>query len=111
MKPQKATPINTPIEKPKLTPKELAARAEERKRRAEIKRALIANEDRPAKLRRIGMERIKKAVNTIRLIGNLAAYKPTDEQIDKIMEALGGACAAIDARLRGTRKSDVDFNL
>lgn len=110
--PAKATKTATPItEKPRLTPAQIAKRNEERKARAEHKRLLIANEDKPAKLRRIGNDRLKKACNGIRLIGNLAAYKPTDEQIDKIMEALGSSCAAVDARLRGTRRDNVDISL
>lgn len=68
-------------------------------------------ETRAEKLVRLAEKRITKAVNTIRLIGNLAAYKPTDPQVDKMMEALGEACARVDARLRGTRKADEKFSL
>lgn len=68
-------------------------------------------ETREDKLKRLGMARVKKACNTIRLVGNLAAYKPTDEQIDAIMEQLGSSCAAIDARMRGTKRTEVNFTL
>ncbi|MDR5730670.1 MAG: hypothetical protein RB191_24940 [Terriglobia bacterium] len=71
----------------------------------------VMPETREDKLRRLAIKRVNKAVNSIRLIGNLAAYKPTDEQVDKIMEQLGETCARIDARLRGTKKDAAAFTL
>jgi len=59
----------------------------------------------------IGTKRVNRAVKSIQLIGNLAAYKPKDEQVDKICQALAEACQLLEARLRGTIRKDVDFTL
>lgn len=68
-------------------------------------------ETREEKLRRLASKRVAAAATKIRLIGNLSAYRPTDEQVDKIMEALGECCARIDARLRGSKKDIDPFSL
>lgn len=68
-------------------------------------------ETREQKLIRLATKRVVKACRYIRFVGNLSAYKPTDAQIDKMMEALGESCARVDARLRGTRKDDIKFDL
>jgi two-component sensor histidine kinase len=83
-----------------------------RKRKpAVIEEVEVTKETREDRLIRLAHARVKKAMNAIRLIGNLSAYKPTDEQVDAIMEALGDSCARIDARLRGTKKDVVPFTL
>lgn len=69
------------------------------------------NETKEMKLSRLGAARVQSATTRIRLVGNLAAYKPTDPQIDKIMTALGEACARVEARLRGTRAETTAFSL
>lgn len=68
-------------------------------------------ETREAKLKRLATSRVMKARNGIRLLGNLSAYKPTDADVDKIMQAIGETCAAVEARLRGTRKDSTEFTL
>lgn len=67
------------------------------------------NETKEMKLSRLANKRVTSAIAKIRLIGNLAAYKPTEPQVDKIMEALGASCAGVDARLRATVKTEVAF--
>ena len=68
-------------------------------------------ETKEQKLVRLGGKRVASALQRIRLIGNLHSYKPTDGDIDKIMTALGDACAGVEARLRGTRKESYTFTL
>lgn len=69
------------------------------------------NETKPQKLQRLGEKRVAQALSKIRLIGNLAAYKPTDAQVDNIMTALGESCARLEARLRGTRQDSYVFRM
>jgi hypothetical protein len=45
-------------------------------------------ESRDQKLARLAPKRVNIALNRIRLIGNLAAYRPTDAQVDKICQTL-----------------------
>lgn len=66
-------------------------------------------ETREQKLQRLGVKRVNAALTKIRLIGNLATYKPTDAQTDKIMQTVGEAMAMVEARLRGVRRSEADF--
>lgn len=68
-------------------------------------------ETREQKLERLAGKRVTSALNKIRLIGNLAAYKPDDEQVDKICVALADAAQRVEARLRGTRKESAEFTL
>lgn len=68
-------------------------------------------ETREEKFRRLANRRVPKALNVIRTIGNLAAYKPTDQQTDAIMEALGGACAQLEQRLRMNKPQETTFAL
>jgi hypothetical protein len=78
---------------------------------AVIEEVEVTKETKQDKLYRLSQARVTAAINRIRLVGNLSAYKPTDPQVDAIMEALGEACARIDARLRGTKKDAVPFTL
>lgn len=94
-----AAPTKRPGKTP-LTPEQKEARA-----------AVLKAETKEDKLRRMAKARVTKAVNVIRLIGNLAAYKPTEEQTDKIMEAIGSMCAAVEARLRGVKRDDKPFTI
>lgn len=68
-------------------------------------------ETKEQKLSRLAAKRVTKACKYISLVGNLAAYRPTDKDIDKMMEALGQSCAQVEARLRGTRKESFNFTL
>lgn len=68
-------------------------------------------ETREQKLLRIANRRVPKAIKAISMIGNLAAYKPTQEDVDSIMSALGEMCALVEARLRGNAKQTVGFTL
>lgn len=71
----------------------------------------VPDETREQKLARLAKARVMKAGNAIRLIGNLCAYKPTAEQVDKIMEALGICCANVDQKLRRVKEGPADFSL
>lgn len=68
-------------------------------------------ETREQKLIRLAGKRVTAALNKIRLIGNLAAYKPSDEEVDKICIAIADATQRVEARLRGTRKEAAEFTL
>lgn len=68
-------------------------------------------ESKDQKLIRLSAKRVNKAINDVRLIGNLSAYKPNDAQIDAIMQALGESCAAAEARMRGSKRDVNKFSL
>lgn len=69
------------------------------------------NETKEQKLSRLANKRVTLACKYIRLVGNLATYKPSAKQIEKIMLALGESCAAVQNRFEGTRKESVTFRL
>jgi hypothetical protein len=66
-------------------------------------------ETKEQKMLRLGNKRVTRALSAIRLIGNLAAYKPTEAQVTAIEEALGTSCLAVVQRLNGTRKEAYTF--
>jgi len=68
-------------------------------------------ETKEQKLLRLAASRVQKACKAISLIGNLAAYAPTDEDIDRMMAALGDQCASVENRLRGRRTKLTPFSL
>lgn len=69
------------------------------------------NESKQEKLFRLAQSRVTAACNKIRLVGNLSAYKPTDAEVDKIMQALGSTCANVETKLRGTSIKNIEFTL
>lgn len=93
-------PELTKAARKKMTPQEKDARA-----------AFLKAEPTDAKLMRLAKARVTRAVKAIKFVGNLSAYKPNDDQIDKIMEALAGTCAAVEARMRGTKRDAAVFTL
>ena len=74
-------------------------------------RAVPPDETREEKLVRLANARVTKACKYITLIGNLAAYKPSDKQVEKIMSALGESCARVNNRLDGVRRESVTFRI
>ena len=68
-------------------------------------------ETKEQKLLRLASKRVSKACKYISLIGNLAAYKPTPSDVDRIMSALGEHCAYVDNRLRGSKSTETAFTL
>lgn len=70
-----------------------------------------APETREQKLVRLANARVTKACKYISLVGNLAAYKPTDAQIAKIMAALADSCARVENRMTGTRTESISFTM
>lgn len=68
-------------------------------------------ETKEQKLIRLANKRVANACAKISLIGNLGAYKPTDEQVTKIMTALGESCARVQNRLEGSRKESIRVNV
>lgn len=68
-------------------------------------------ESREQKLARLADARVTSACHRIRLVGNLAAYKPSAAQVASMMEALGMACASIQNRFEGSRKESFTFTL
>lgn len=81
------------------------------KRKESSSEVAVIPETREQKLVRLANKRVANAIAKITVIGNLAAYKPTGEQIEKIMTALGESCARVQNRLEGTRKDSVTFTL
>ena len=74
-------------------------------------RAVPPDETREQKLTRLANSRVTKACKYIALVGNLAGYKPTPSQVDKIMTALGESCARVNNRLDGVRRELVNFQI
>ena len=68
-------------------------------------------ETKEEKLIRLANRRVRMAVKYIGLVGNLAAYKPTEADITNIMSTLGAACADVENRMMGTRKATIGFTL
>lgn len=69
------------------------------------------NETREQKLARLADARVTKAIRYISLCGNLAAYRPTGDDITCIMGALAEACSNVHNRLEGTRRDSITFRL
>lgn len=65
--------------------------------------------DKHTKGLQIAMKRVPKALKAISLIGNLAAYKLTADEVAKIEDALGTTCAKVVSRLQGTTKDTYTF--
>lgn len=63
------------------------------------------------KLIQLTNKRMPKALNAIRMIANLRAYKPTEADIDAITQALVDAVQAVDGLLRSTGKVKAGFSL
>ena len=74
-------------------------------------RAVPPDETREQKLTRLANARVTKACKYIALVGNLACYKPTPGQVDKIMSALGESCARVNNRLDGVRRESITFRI
>jgi len=70
-----------------------------------------ANESMHDKLLRLAASRVTRACKVIQHIGNLAAYKPSEAEIERIMEALGESCASVQNRLNGIRRESITFSL
>jgi hypothetical protein len=73
--------------------------------------AVPSKETREEKLLKLANKRVPKALNAIRLIGNLAAYKPTEADVTAIEQALGEAVADVLNRLQGGVKVSTAFTL
>ncbi len=72
------------------------------------------SESKEDKFRRLAGMRVNNALQKIRLIGNLAGsgYSYTPEQIEKIIVALKGAIAEVEAKFqKKTEKSKDKFAL
>ena len=71
--------------------------------------------DKRAKFVQLANQRVNRAIEQLRLIGNLgnkAAYEFTDEDAKKISKALQKACDSAKARLLGTADGgDKPFSL
>ena len=72
--------------------------------------------DKRRKFAELGTNRVNKAINDIRLIGNLsnkANYEYTDEDVRKIMKALRDAVAEAETRFKKSqgKSSDNGFRI
>jgi hypothetical protein len=84
---------------PQLTLAQIAAKKAEKE------------ENRKTALKKLATKRVNKAIKMYSGIGNLANYKPTQEQIDVIERALANAHNLAIKRLKGTAESASDFTL
>lgn len=66
---------------------------------------------RSLRLVRLADKRVPKALKAISAIGNLATYRPTDEEVSVIMDTVHQVCAMTEARLRGQSKAVATFSL
>ena len=64
----------------------------------------VVVETKEQKLKRLAAARVSAALVKIRLIGNLAAYKPTPEQSQSIIAALNEAVSVVESKLTVTTK-------
>lgn len=62
-----------------------------------------ASETKEQKLVRLANVRVPKAIASINRIGNLASYKPSQEQSARIISALSEAIKSVSARLSGVK--------
>lgn len=70
------------------------------------------NESNAAKLRRLGSNRVNKALNDLKLVGNLAAYAPDPEHEERIMQALTDGLKEVEMRFKARRRgSERSFTL
>lgn len=69
------------------------------------------NESKHDKLIRLAGARVTKACRAIQLVGQLANYKPSANEIAAMERALGESCAACINRLNGVRKESIVFTL
>lgn len=60
---------------------------------------------------RLASKRVGKALKALDLVGNLAAYKPTEAQVKSIMTALDARLQELDGRFKGTTKQAAGFKL
>lgn len=63
-------------------------------------------ETRDQKFIRLANARVRKALNSIRLIGNLATYPHTSDQTKKIVSAVNTAVTDVEYRLAGSKKEE-----
>ena len=56
---------------------------------------------RVAKLKELAAMRVPKAVNAVRILGNLANYKPNQVQADAIVKQIEDAIKGVKARFAG----------
>jgi len=68
----------------------------------EVPKEKKATPSKQERLVRLANARVPKAVKSISLLGNLAAYGPTEEQAQKIVSAMQIAVEAVADKLRTT---------
>lgn len=67
-----------------------------------------AGETPTQKLARLANKRVNKAITQIRLIGNLGAYGPTQQQKDVIVRAIESEVAAMKNNINVTKPGAVE---
>ena len=70
-----------------------------------------SEETREQKLCRLASARVSAALKRLDLVGNLAAYKPTEKQANAILGALVNRLNTVSARLKGAKSSEGGFAL
>lgn len=69
------------------------------------------NETPAQKLARLANARVGKALKALDLVGNLGAYKPTEEQVKAIVQALDARLSEVEGRLKGSKTKATGFSL
>lgn len=80
----------------------MATKKATRKQRATID----PNESKEAKFVRLATKRVNKALNDIRLVGNLARYSHSPQAAEQIMGALAGAVEEVGAAFSTTKSKE-----
>lgn len=62
-------------------------------------------------LSRLAKARVPRAVAAVRSLANLASYKPSPEQTERIMATMRTELDALETALRSGRKTTVAFEL
>lgn len=78
------------------------------------KKPAPANETKAQKFRRLANYRVPKALKALAAVENLGSrsqYEMTEQQADKIIEALGVACQRVFARLKGAEADTAKFSV
>jgi len=60
---------------------------------------------------RLANKRVPRALKALDVVGNLGAYKPSEEQMKAIMEALDARLRDVQKRLEGKGKKAATFSL
>ena len=111
-----------PASKPSVAPNQASPKPETKRKgrqplsdaEKEARKAALASETKDAKFRRLANHRVPRAVKAIKAIAHLAnrsSYTWTQEQFDKIFDALDEALKIAIDRFQGNKDNGSSFSL